>query len=112
VKGKDNCNADCLSRLPNNGSEMSTEDIDESARSEINAISQGSELCLNLKLIAEKTQSEEFLANLYYCISNGWKTNYCNCGEKRADRWRSESKKCFSYVIMKSVFLFHEMIME
>jgi Integrase zinc binding domain len=28
-----------------------------------------------LKLIAEKTQSEEFLANLYYCISNGWKTN-------------------------------------
>jgi Integrase zinc binding domain len=55
----------------------------ESARSEINSVSYESELCLNLKLIAKKTKSEEFLHNLFRCILNGWKVDQVESQYKR-----------------------------
>ncbi len=69
-KGKENCNADCLSRLPIK-KELSTEDSKEEKLA-INGIEQKGEVYLNIELIARETEKDPLLRALKSFIQNGW----------------------------------------
>jgi hypothetical protein len=72
-KGKDNGNADCLSRLPVENIKRSIDDIEEEKLFEVKMLSPESKMDLNLKIISEETMKDGFLKKLYSFILNGWK---------------------------------------
>jgi Integrase core domain/Integrase zinc binding domain len=69
-KGKDNGNADGLSRLPVK-EEQSNEDKLEENNFVVNNICEGKEMWLDMKKISEYTESDEMLCKLRKCILQG-----------------------------------------
>jgi RNase H-like domain found in reverse transcriptase/Integrase zinc binding domain/Integrase core domain len=71
-KGKENGNADCLSRLPLSDVQMTPEDKEEEKRFEINNLQKGSKMDFNLKLLAQETEKDLFLSQLGQFVQEGW----------------------------------------
>jgi hypothetical protein len=73
-KGKDNGNADMLSRLPIEG-EQSSEDANEEKICMIRSMFENGKLTLNIDLIREETNKDEKLRKLKHYLLNGWGDN-------------------------------------
>jgi RNase H-like domain found in reverse transcriptase/Integrase core domain/Integrase zinc binding domain len=73
--GKNNGNADCWSRLPIISNKHKEDGLEENTF-EVKVVSSKSKMNLNLKIIAEETDKNEFLCQLRKYIMNGWNMNH------------------------------------
>lgn len=71
-KGKNNGNADCLSRLPIKGEQSEADKLEE-RNYVIKAITTVKDLILNVEMIKRETDRDGQLVKLRQCITEGWK---------------------------------------